>query len=119
MSTFLRVFMMVFSAHLPPLLEQRCNGTTAGLGYLKVLKLSMQILLLEQLASVRTVNFQWGEGYNSSTDLNPNTITSIQLHCIQASRPHLADKTTSKPQSEILYYQSSPDQPPYCAYTYI
>jgi hypothetical protein len=39
---------------------QRCNGTTAGLGYLEVLELSMQILLLGQLASVRTVNFQWG-----------------------------------------------------------
>ncbi len=30
----------------PPLLVQRCNGTTAGLGYLEVLELSMQILLL-------------------------------------------------------------------------
>jgi hypothetical protein len=42
----------------PPLLVQRCNGTTAGLGYLEVE--SMQILLLGQLASVRTVNSQWG-----------------------------------------------------------
>ncbi len=48
------------------------------------------------------------EVYNSSTDLNPNAITSIQLHCIQASRPHLADKTTSKPQSKYCMYQSSP-----------
>jgi hypothetical protein len=39
---------------------QRCNGTIAGLGYLEVLELSMQILLLGQLASVRTVNSQWG-----------------------------------------------------------
>ena len=44
----------------PSLLVQRCNGTTAGMGYLEVLELSMQILLLGQLASVRTVNSQWG-----------------------------------------------------------
>ncbi len=60
-----------------------------------------------------------GEGYNSSTDLNPNTITSIQLHCIQASRPHLAEKTTRKPQPKYCMYQSSPHQPPYCTCTYI
>ncbi len=38
-----------------PLLRsvQRCNGTTAGPGYLEVLELSMQ-------TSVRTVNSQWG-----------------------------------------------------------
>jgi hypothetical protein len=71
--------------------------TTAELDYLEVLELSMQILLLGQLASVRTVNFQRGRGYNSSTDLYPNTITSIQLQCIQAASPHLANKTTSKP----------------------
>jgi hypothetical protein len=46
---------------MPPLLVQRCNGTTAGLGYLEVLELSMQILLLGQLASVRTVNSRTGE----------------------------------------------------------
>jgi hypothetical protein len=44
---------------LPPLLIQKCNGTTAGLGYLEVLELSMQILILGQLASVRTVNSHW------------------------------------------------------------
>ncbi len=43
-----------------PLLVQRCNGISAGMGYLEVLELSMQILLLGQLASVRTVNSQWG-----------------------------------------------------------
>jgi hypothetical protein len=32
------------------------NGTTAGLGYLEVLELLMQILLLGQLASVLTVS---------------------------------------------------------------
>ncbi len=39
---------------------------TAGLGNLEVLKLSMQILLLGQLASVRTVNSQWGRRIQSS-----------------------------------------------------
>ncbi len=38
----------------------RLNGTTAGLGYLEVLELSMQILLLGQLASFLTVSSQWG-----------------------------------------------------------
>ncbi len=42
------------------------------------------------------------EGHNSATDLNPNTITSIQLQCIQAASPHLAEKTTSKPQPNIF-----------------
>jgi hypothetical protein len=37
---------------------QQCNGTTAGLGYLEVLSLSMEILLIGQLASVRTDNPQ-------------------------------------------------------------
>ncbi len=60
-----------------------------------------------------------GERYNSSTDLNPNTITSIQLQCIQSSRPHLSDKTTSKPQPKYCMYQFSPHQPPYCTDTCI
>ncbi len=80
---------------------QRCTGTTAGLGYLKVLELSTQILLPNG-----------GKVYNSSTD--PNKITSEQLQCIQDSRPHLADKTTSKPQPKYCTFQSSPYQPPYC-----
>jgi hypothetical protein len=37
-----------------------CKGTTAKLGYLEVLELFMEFLLLGQLASVRTVNSQWG-----------------------------------------------------------
>jgi hypothetical protein len=37
-----------------------CNGTTAGLGYLEVLELSLQILLLGRLASVSNVSSQWG-----------------------------------------------------------
>jgi hypothetical protein len=79
----------------------------------------MQILLLGQLAIVSALSTPNGEeGYSSSTDLNPNTITPIQLQCNQASRPHLADKTTSKPQPKYCMYQSSPHQPPYCTYTF-
>jgi len=101
----------------PPHLVQMYNGTTDGLGYQKVLELSMQILLHGQLASVRTVKAQWGKRYNSSIDTNPNnTSTSIQLHCIQAASPHLTDKTTSKPQPNCYVYKSSPHQPPYCTY---
>jgi hypothetical protein len=51
---------LTYFSYLPPLLVQRCNGTTAGLGYLEVSELSTEILLLEQLAIVRTVNSQWG-----------------------------------------------------------
>ncbi len=55
-----------------------------------------------------------GEGYNSSTDLNP--ITSIQLHsCIQVASPHLADKNHKQTPTEILY-ASSPHQPSCCTY---
>jgi hypothetical protein len=82
----------------PPLLVQRCNGTTAGLGYLEVLKLAIKFLLLEQLECLHCQN--GGEGYNSSTDLNPNTVSSIQFLCNQAASPHLADKNTSKPQQK-------------------
>ncbi len=85
---------------LPPLLVQRCNGITAGLGYLEVLELPVQILLLGQLASVRTVNSLWGRRYNSTTDLSPITNSSIQLQCVQARSPHPADKTTGKPQAK-------------------
>jgi hypothetical protein len=57
-----------------------------------------------------------GEGYNSYKDLNPNTITSLRLQCIPAASPHLADKTTSKPQPKCCMYKSTPHQPPYCTY---
>jgi hypothetical protein len=43
-----------------------------------------------------------GGGYNSSTDSIPNTISSIQLQCIQAASPHLADKTTSNPNRNVV-----------------
>jgi hypothetical protein len=41
----------------PPLLVQRCNGTTAGLGYLEVNVIHIPIWLL---FSVRTVDPHWG-----------------------------------------------------------
>ena len=91
--------------------------TTAGLGYMEVLEFSMQILLLRQLAIVSALSTpNGGEGYNSSTDLNPITISSIQLQCIQAASQLLADKTTSKPQPKYCMYKSSLHQPPYFIY---
>jgi hypothetical protein len=38
--------------------KQRCDSTTAGLGYMELLESSKQILLLGQLASVSTVNYE-------------------------------------------------------------
>ena len=49
------------------------------------------------VSALSTLNGE--EGYNSSTDLNLITDSSIQLQCIQARSPHHADKTTS----EMLY----------------
>ncbi len=95
------------------LLIQRCKGTTDGLGYLEVLNCPCKFFSLGSwlVSALSTPN--GGEGYNSSTNLNPNTITSIQLQCIQAASPHLADITTSKPQLKYCIYKSSPYQPPY------
>jgi hypothetical protein len=77
---------------------KRCNGT-AGLGYLE---LSMQILLLGQLAIVSALSTpNGGEGYNSSTGLNHNHINTAPM------QPSF--KTTSSQQNhkqtatEILY----------------
>ncbi len=74
----------------------------AGLGYLEVLELSKQILLLRQLAIVpaqSTPNEE--EEYNSSNDLNPyyKLVNSAPLHLSYTS-PNPADKTTSKPQAK-------------------
>jgi hypothetical protein len=44
------------------LMVQRCSGTTAGLGYLELLELPMQILL--QLASVRTTKYLYIEHHS-------------------------------------------------------
>ncbi len=81
---------------MPPLLVQRCSGTTAELSYLEV-----GSWLVSALSTPNG-----GEGYNSSTDFNPYTISSIQLQCIQAESPHLGDKTTGKPQQKCCMYKS-------------
>jgi hypothetical protein len=47
------------------------NGTTAGLGYLEVMELPMQILLLRQLASVLTVSSPWGRRIQFLYPLKP------------------------------------------------
>ncbi len=62
---------------------QRCNGNTAGLGYLEALELSMQILLLGHLASVRTANSQWGRRIQFLYERKPlikNIINTAPMH---------------------------------------
>jgi hypothetical protein len=109
---------------LPPLLVQRLSfywyrgcclywyrGTTAGLGYLEVYwNCPCKFFSLGGwlVSALSTPNDNGGEGYNSSADLNSNTITTIQLQCIQASRPHLQANPNLK------YCMSQSSQPPYC-----
>ncbi len=79
----------------------------------------MQILLLEQLASVLTVSSQWGKRIQFLYWLKPwyNHINTAPLH------PSF--KTTSSRQNhkqtpvEILCVSIFSSQPPYCTYTYI
>ncbi len=53
-----------------PLLVQRCNSTTAGLGYFgSKCGLSMQISPW-MIGSVQTVNTHWGEWHNPTADIN-------------------------------------------------
>ncbi len=88
----------------PLLLVQRCNGATAGLGYLEVLELwrPCKFLSLGSWLVSALSNPNRGEGYNSSTAINPDTITSIQLQCIQASRPSSRQNHKQTP-TDILY----------------
>ncbi len=77
-------------------LVQRCNGTTIGMGYLEVLEFSKQILILGQLASVRTVNSQWRRRIQLLYWHKSFYKLTIQLQCTQARSPHPADKTQSE-----------------------
>jgi hypothetical protein len=46
-----RIFLMATSSQIerqPPLLVQRCNGTTAGLGHLEVVGMPMHKFILRQ-----------------------------------------------------------------------
>ncbi len=82
------------SIGLPPLLVQRCNGTTAGLGYLDVQYTWFvhSNLPIGRLTSVRTVNLHWGEWLNSSAYFNPNNnhvnSAPTQASLQTTSRPH-------------------------------
>jgi hypothetical protein len=80
-------------------LVQRYNGTAAGLGYLEVLELSKQILLVSALSIPNGE-----EGYNPSSDLNPITNSPIQLQCVQAIKAHIQPTISHKQTpSEMLY----------------
>ncbi len=68
----------------PPLLVQRCNGTTAGLGYLEVVWIVCANLPLGRLASVASVasavNPHWGEnGSRPLFNLNHNYKNDLML----------------------------------------
>jgi hypothetical protein len=56
----------------PPQLVQRCNGITAGLGYLEVNLIFHSNTPIGQLIGVRIVDPHWGERLKSSTAFNPN-----------------------------------------------
>ncbi len=93
----------------PPLLAQRCNSATAGLGYLEVnvicpfhAYLPIRRLTIE---SALSVPIAWGEWHNSSADfLTLLTTTSMQLQNQQASRPpHV--HTTMQPPSKIIVFK--------------
>ncbi len=67
------------------LLVERCNGATAGQGYLEVVGIVHAIPpLSSRLVSALPIPIG-GERFNSSTDFNLNTNSSILLHCKQAS----------------------------------
>jgi hypothetical protein len=53
-----------------------------------------------------------GEGYNSSTDIDPYYNHINTAPCIQAASSHLAEKITGKPQPKYCMYKSSPYQRP-------
>ncbi len=71
---------------------------------LEVLEFSTQVLLLGQLASVRTVNSQWRRRIQLLYWLKPyyTLINTAPVHPSFWS-PHPADKTPSKTPSEMLY----------------
>ncbi len=91
----------------PPLLVQRSNGTTAGLGYLKVLELSVQILFLGRLASVRSVNSQWGRRIQFlfwfKHYYNHISIAPMHPRC----KPTYGRQNHKQTPTEILYVPSS------------
>jgi hypothetical protein len=84
-----------------PLFVQRCNGTTAGLGYLEV---GVDCSLGGW--HVRTVNMDWGNGTIPRLILTSITITSIQLQNKQALSP-LRVHTTTQPTSKHIKKKST------------
>ncbi len=71
----------------PHLLVQRCNGTTAGQGYLEV-----NVICKCKSPHLRTVNPHWVKWLDSSTDFNPNH------NHVNAAPKQVSLQTTSRPQ---------------------
>jgi hypothetical protein len=93
-------FGIAASVGMPPLLVQRCNGTTAGLGYLEVNVICPCESPHWAMTSVRTVD---PHGENGSNPLLTLTF-SRQYRSITNKPPH---HTTSTPpcsrQAKLLY----------------
>ncbi len=71
---------------------QRCNGTTAGLGYLEIVWIVHANFPHGRLASVRTVNPHWGKMVQAFTDLNLNhkhTTAAPKLTSFKLTSSHL------------------------------
>jgi hypothetical protein len=84
----------------PPLLVQRCNGTSAGLGYLEVNVICP--CKSPHWAMDWTVDPHGENGSNPLLTLTLTTITSMQIQNKQASTPHHAH-STMQPPSKITY----------------
>jgi hypothetical protein len=84
-----------------PLLVQRCNGTTAGLGYLEESVICPCKSPHWTLISVRTVDPQWGEWFNSSADFNPNN------NHVNTGPKQASFQTTSRPHHHATLKQKN------------
>ncbi len=93
-----------FCLELPPLLVQRCTGTTAGLGYLEVYGIcpcKSPHWTVDK--NVRNVDIHWEEWLNSSADFNPN-----HKH-VKAASKEASLQTTSRP-----HHHATPKQNYHC-----
>ncbi len=98
----LKILCLKFTRNIElSLLVQRCNGTTAGLGYLEVNMICPCNLPIGRWTSVRTVDPHGANGSNPLLTLTLTTITSMQIQNKQASTPHHVHSTI-QPSSKII-----------------
>ncbi len=81
---------------MPPLLVQRCNGTTAGLGYLEV-----NVICPCKSPHWAIVDPHWGESHNSYADFNPNH--NFQSFNTIKPPDHFTSTPPCNPQANLLY----------------